>query len=111
MREPDDTRRVAFPPPPAPLAVPVLDAHTHLDIVGGDPRVAIEAARAVGVTRLVQVGVDVASSRWGAELAERQPAVVATVALHPNEAPRLAEGGGAAGLDEALRAIEALARQ
>ena len=36
---------------------------------------------------------------------DRQPAVVATVALHPNEAPRLAD------LDEALREIEALAAE
>jgi TatD DNase family protein len=93
------------PPPPEPLAVPVLDAHTHLDIVGGDPAVGIAAARAVGVDRLVQVGVDVDSSRWGAALAEREPAVLATVALHPNEAPRIP----AARLDEALRAIESLA--
>ena len=93
------------PPPPAPLRVPVLDAHTHLDIVGGDPAVAIEAAAAVGVTRLVQVGVDVDSSRWSAQLAAAQPAVLATVALHPNEAPRLPD------LDAALRVIEELARQ
>ncbi len=93
------------PPPPAPLPVPVLDSHTHLDIVGGDPVAGIEAARAVGVTRLVQVGVDVESSRWSAALAAAQPAVLATVALHPNEAPRLAD------LDEALRVIEGLAGQ
>ena len=105
MRQPDDARREDVPPPPEPLAVPVLDSHTHLDIVGGDPVAGIEAARAVGVTRLVQVGVDVDSSRWGVELAEREPAVLATVALHPNEAPRLAD------LDEALRAIEGLARR
>ncbi|MBQ1014475.1 TatD family hydrolase, partial [Micromonospora sp. M51] len=53
--------------------------------------------------RLVQVGVDVASSRWGADTADRYPAVLATVALHPNEAPRLSD------LDEALREIESLA--
>jgi len=93
------------PPPPAPLAVPVLDAHTHLDMVDGDPRDAIAAAAAVGVTRLVQVGTDVESSRWSADLAQTEPAVVATVALHPNDAPRLAD------LDEALRVIEELARQ
>jgi len=52
----------------------------------------------------VQVGVDLDSSRWGAALAAEQPAVLATVALHPNEAPRLAD------LDEALRVIEGLAR-
>ena len=85
----------------------MLDSHTHLDIVGDGSLAAalagIEAARAVGVDRLVQVGCDVASSRWGAALAADQPAVVATVALHPNEAPRVAD------LDESLRVIEGLA--
>jgi TatD DNase family protein len=57
------------------------------------------------VDRLVQVGVDVDSSRWGVHVAEGHRAVVATVALHPNEAPRIPAGR----LDEALRAVEALA--
>ncbi|WFE33628.1 TatD family hydrolase [Micromonospora sp. WMMD975] len=104
-----------FPPAPEPLPVPVPDSHTHLDITvgeygsppggdGGDPvAAAIAVATGVGVDRLVQVGVDVESSRWGADVADRYPAVLATVALHPNEAPRLDD------LDEALRAIEALA--
>ena len=91
------------PPPPAPLAVPVLDSHTHLDIVGGDTAAQLEAARTVGVDRVVQVGVDLESSRWSAALAAQQPAVLATVALHPNEAPRVAD------LDDALRAVEDLA--
>ncbi len=101
-------RAEAPPPAPEPLAVPVLDSHTHLDIVGGDTTAAIAAARAVGVDRLVQVGVDVESSRWSAALAARAPGVLAAVALHPNEAPILDKAGG---LDEALREIEALARQ
>jgi TatD DNase family protein len=109
-------RQGDFPPAPEPLPVPVMDSHTHLDITvaeaaaarfGDDPadRVAglLAAAGAVGVDRVVQVGVDVDSSRWGADLAGRHPAVLATVALHPNEAPRLAD------LDAALREIETLA--
>ena len=103
-----------FPPAPEPLAVPVFDSHTHLDLTvqeagvpadaGGDPVEAlIGAAAKSGVDRLLQVGVDVDSSRWGADLAGRHPAVLAAVALHPNEAPRLAD------LDEALREIESLA--
>jgi TatD DNase family protein len=91
------------PPAPDPLPLPVLDSHTHLDIVGAEPAAQIAAAAAVGVDRLVQVGVDVASSRWGVQVADAHDAVVATVAVHPNEAPRLAD------LDEALRQIEALA--
>ncbi|GAB2925742.1 TatD family hydrolase [Micromonospora polyrhachis] len=115
-----------FPSPPEPLPRTVIDSHTHLDITvaeagvtggpagagdpfaagSGDPVAAmIEVAAGVGVDRLVQVGVDVASSRWGAEVARQHRAVVATVALHPNEAPRLAD------LDEALRQIEALAAE
>ncbi|GIJ38166.1 AraC family transcriptional regulator [Micromonospora andamanensis] len=124
MSEPTESRsqRAArrageFPPAPEPLPLPVLDSHTHLDITvseagvpgGGDATdpvaAAIDVAAAVGVDRLVQVGVDVASSRWGVEAAGSYPAVVATVALHPNEAPRLAD------LDGALREIEALAAQ
>jgi len=93
------------PPAPEPLAVPVLDSHTHLDIVGGDPAEQIADATRAGVDRLVQVGVDVASSRWGVALAAADKQVVATVALHPNEAPRLSD------LDESLRAIEALAAE
>jgi TatD DNase family protein len=51
----------------------------------------------VGVPRLVQVGCDVASSRWAVQAAERWEGVVAAVALHPNDAARMA-GGLAAGL-------------
>lgn len=98
-------READFPPPPQPLRVPVLDSHTHLDIVGGDPAEGIAAAAAAGVDRLVQVGCDVPSSRWGVGLAAAHPGVLATVAVHPNEAPRLAD------LDEALRVIEGLAGQ
>ena len=92
-------------PPPAPEALPVevLDSHAHLDIMGVDVDEALAVARSVGIGAVVQVGVDVASSRWGAELAARHPQVHAAVALHPNEA-----GLGAA-TDEALREIEALA--
>jgi TatD DNase family protein len=114
-RERAARRAGQFPPSPEPLAIPVFDSHPHLDITvqeagvpggagGTDPVEAlITAAAKAGVDRLVQVGVDVASSRWGADLAARHPAVLAAVALHPNEAPRLPD------LDEALREIEALA--
>ena len=102
-RERGSGRQGDPPPAPEPLAVAVLDSHTHLDIVGGDPADQVAAAVAVGVDRLVQVGVDVASSRWSADLADADDAVLATVAIHPNEAPRLSD------LDEALRRIEELA--
>jgi TatD DNase family protein len=104
-RERGSGRHGEPPPAPEPLPVAVLDSHTHLDIVGGDPGEQIALAAAAGVDRLVQVGVDVASSRWSAALAAEYDAVLAAVAVHPNEAPRLAD------LDEALRQIEELAAQ
>jgi TatD DNase family protein len=66
--------------------VPVADAHCHLDLMGGDVALAVEAARAVGVDRLVTIGVDAETSRLGAEVAEAYPAVVAAAAVHPNHA-------------------------
>ena len=98
------------PPAPEPLPHPVVDNHCHLDIADGDwlsTADAIAAAAAVGVTRIVQIGCDLPGARWAVEAATAYDALVAGVALHPNEAPRLAAVGE---LDGALAEIEALAR-
>ena len=96
--------RVGDPPPlPEPLGVPVLDSHAHLDLMDTGVEEALAAARSVGIDTVVQVGVDLASSRWSADVASRYDEVHAAVALHPNEA-----GRGAA-TDEALREVEQLA--
>jgi TatD DNase family protein len=79
------------PPAPDPLTVPVVDTHCHLDLIDAPVAESVAAAAAVGVTRLISIGVDVASSRWQAEVAEQFPTVWAAVAIHPNEA-----GAGAA---------------
>lgn len=95
-----------LPASPTPLPSPVLDSHTHLDIVAGPawgPAEQIAAAATVGVDRLVQVGVDVTSSQWGVTLAQEYDAVVATVAVHPNEAPRVSD------LDDCLGLIASMA--
>jgi TatD DNase family protein len=87
----------------------VVDNHCHLDIADGDwlaTDEALAAAAAVGVPRIVQIGCDLPGARWAVEAAERYDALVAGVALHPNEAPRHAAAGT---LDEALAEIEALA--
>src|SRR3954467_5390291 len=112
----------AAPPLPEPLRVPVADSHTHLDMQSGTVEDALAKAAAVGVTTVVQVGCDLAGSRWAAETAAAYDAVHATVALHPNEAPRIVHGdpdgwsrqgarrpGGASALDEALAEIARLA--
>ena len=98
------------PPAPEPLPHPVVDNHCHLDIADGewlDTRTALAAAAAVGVTRIVQIGCDLPGARWAVEAAAQHDALVAGVALHPNEAPRLATTGD---LDDALAEIERLAQ-
>ncbi|MBA8794596.1 TatD DNase family protein [Friedmanniella endophytica] len=105
-------RNLERPARPEPLPAPVADSHCHLDVADGrtdlDPAAAVAAAASVGVTRIVQVGCDVAGSRWAVEAARTWPSVVAAVAVHPNDAARLAENGPDA-LEEALAAIDALA--
>ena len=107
----DGGRAVEYPPAPEPLTVPVYDNHTHLEIADGalplDVHEHLERAASVGVAGAVQVGTDVATSRWSADVAAREPRLLAAVALHPNEAPEL-EASGA--LDDALAVIDELGR-
>lgn len=101
-----------WPEAPEPLPYPVVDNHCHLDhrIQGGhrlDVDDALDRAAAVGVSRIVQVGCDLEGARWAVETARAQPAIVAAVAIHPNEAARLDADGT---LDAALAEIDELAR-
>ncbi|WP_240615058.1 TatD family hydrolase [Arthrobacter ruber] len=102
-------RKGGYPPLPEPLPVPVVDNHTHLDFREG-PAVsigdALDAAEAAGVRGVVQVGTDLASSRFTAAVVEQDPRILGAVALHPNDAPLLAEAGT---LEDALAEIEQLA--
>ncbi|WP_418060304.1 TatD family hydrolase [Pimelobacter simplex] len=101
------------PPVPEPLPHPVVDNHCHLDIGRGDApwdaREAIDAAATVGVRRIVQIGCDLPGARWAVAAAEEHPELVAGVALHPNEAPRILESDGRAALEAAWDEIERLA--
>jgi TatD DNase family protein len=84
--------RVGDPPPlPDRLPRPALDSHCHLDLMDVEVDVAVEQARAVGIDRLVTVGVDVATSEWQVTTAEQYDEIYAAVAVHPNEAPSAGE--------------------
>ena len=98
-----DPARGELPPSPEPLTGPILDSHTHLDLQDGSVAEVLKAAAAVGVRRVIQVGVDVASSKWGAAVAAEHAGLDATVALHPNEAPLVGD------LDAELAQIDELA--
>lgn len=102
---------MSWPETPARLPFPVVDNHCHMDIPPRDVDIlsvdeALDRAAAVNITRIVQVGCDLPGARWAVETAKAYDSVVAAVALHPNEAPRLAEAGK---LEEALAEIDSLA--
>ncbi len=106
----DSARDVTRPPLPEPLPGPVVDNHCHLDISDGDrwlePGEALALAAGVGVPRIVQIGCDLPGARWAVETATAYDAIVAGVAIHPNEAPRLDAAGE---LEQALAEIAELA--
>jgi TatD DNase family protein len=82
-----------------------VDAHCHLDDVGGGEdaalRAAIERARVAGVGRMVTIGTDLATSRAALRIAAAHEGVWAAVGVHPHDATTLT--------DEALDELEALA--
>lgn len=110
QRESEGRGDLQYPPLPEALTVGVYDNHAHLEFADGnnplDYREHLDRASSVGVRGVVQVGTDLETSRWSAEIAGREPRVLAAVALHPNEAPELAASGQ---LDDQLAEIDALA--
>ncbi|WP_129339808.1 TatD family hydrolase [Cellulomonas endophytica] len=95
-----------WPADPAPLPLPVVDDHTHLESVlawapdgwrrdadgeplpGPAPTVEDHLARAAaaGVDRHLQVGCDLEAAVWTDAAVRAHPALLGAVAIHPNEA-------------------------
>ena len=85
-------------PLPEPLPVPTVDAHAHIEIVtnqapdSDEVRQVLDDAKSVNVDRIVQVGYSAEQSQWCVDMAHAFPGrVLAAVALHPNEAPVVAD--------------------
>jgi TatD DNase family protein len=64
----------------------MIDSHTHLHLCEPLDTELVAAAEAVGVTRMLTVGTDGASSRTALAAAEAFPQVYAAVGWHPNAA-------------------------
>jgi TatD DNase family protein len=64
----------------------VIDSHTHLDSCAPPDDELVAAAVAAGVTKIVTIGTDGASSRRALQAADAFPQVYAAVGRHPNEA-------------------------
>ena len=70
----------------------LFDTHAHLDFpdFAGDLEEVIARAEAAGITRIISIGTDFASSRRAIQLGERFPQVYTAVGWHPchaDEAP------------------------
>jgi len=85
-------------PLPEALPVPTVDAHAHIEIVTNEApdsdavKKVLDDAKSVNVDRIVQVGYSAEQSQWCVDMANAFPGrVLAAVALHPNEAPVVAD--------------------
>jgi TatD DNase family protein len=63
-----------------------VDTHCHLFLLDREPSDVVETAKAVGVDRLLCVGVDVGTSLRSLEIAETLEGVFATAGMHPHDA-------------------------
>lgn len=92
MNAEGNRKNLSYPELPKPLLTGTYDNHTHLEITDGNQPMSyqdhLSLAAQVGILGVVQVGVTLESSRWCAEVASREPRLLAAVAIHPNEAAK-----------------------
>lgn len=104
------SRNLLFPPAPELLPYPIVDNHTHMDLLDGEVEIsardALDTGEKLGIAAIVQVGCDIPSSLYAVAAAQADERVLAAVAIHPNTAPELAQAGT---LDEALTTLDRLA--
>ena len=79
--------------PQLPAGISVVDTHCHLDMIssGDDIDTAIIRAAACGVTPIITVGIDIASSKKAIRLAAQYDSVYATVGIHPHNVQELSD--------------------
>ncbi|MFC1892952.1 TatD family hydrolase [Chloroflexota bacterium] len=72
----------------------LIDSHAHIymPVFDKDRDQVLARAREKGVGAIVNVGVDLESSRTSLKMAQDYPEVFATVGFHPNDTLRIAEG-------------------
>lgn len=80
---------------------PLIDTHAHLDSgqFAADLEAVIARAGEGGISHILTIGCDLASSRASVEIAARHPAIYAAVGIHPHDAGE----ADAAGLEELRR--------
>ncbi len=68
--------------------LPLIDTHAHLDMehFDSDQEAVIERASQAGVSGIITVGIDLATSGRAVALAQSHPGIRAAVGIHPQEA-------------------------
>jgi TatD DNase family protein len=69
----------------------IVDSHAHLDMpeFDVDREQVISRAVSSGISRIITIGIDLPSSIKAIELAEKYPAVLASVGIHPQESRKV----------------------
>jgi len=69
----------------------MIDTHAHLDFpqFDKDREEVIQKAKKEGIIRIVNIGVDLKSSRKSVDLADKYDKIYATVGFHPHDADKL----------------------
>jgi len=72
----------------------LIDSHAHLDLpaFNGDRDQVLTRARKLGVGAIINVGIDLESSRASLHIAQRYPNVFTAIGFHPNSASEMKEG-------------------
>ena len=72
----------------------LIDSHAHLDMpaFNGDRDQVLTRARKQGGSAIINVGVNLESSRASLNIAQRHPNIFTTVGFHPNSAYEMKEG-------------------
>ncbi len=88
------TQKNEIPLPVLDHGTVLIDTHCHLDMSAyeTDCEAVLARALAAGVTRIISVGIDLASSRSAIALAEQYEGIYATVGVHPHNVAKLSEG-------------------
>lgn len=68
-----------------------IDSHAHLDFEDFDKDFVdvLRRAEEAGVTKIINIGADLARSKASVILAENNPSIFATVGVHPDEADKI----------------------
>jgi hypothetical protein len=81
--------------PELPVQSTAVDTHCHLFLMDQEPAVAVEAAKAARVERMICVGVDVQTSERSIQIASELDGVRASAGIHPHDADTFDDGAAA----------------